>query len=184
MNRMRENINTSTVLLEAKNLGEEFTKQERERIRYRVAEQAIHYPRSHVAFDTLYKPGVLYDNFVSEFDINNEDMLAFDCYQRFVLNYIYYKGQNFSMRRLVNYIRSNVNSVKVRDYLLSEVVYNYFQENGLKDADYLLAVCWNEVSDTSKMVKIKQLVDRWRKLSPGLPLRIFLYRIVTERHCT
>lgn len=80
------------------------------------------------------------------------------------------------MRRLVNYIRSNVNSVKVRDYLLSEVVYNYFQENGLKDADYLLAVCWNEVSDTSKMVKIKQLVDRWRKLSPGLPLRIFLYR--------
>ena len=120
-----------------------------------------------VAFDTLYKPGMLYDNFVSEFDINNEEMLAFDCYQRFVLNYIYYKGQNFSMRRLVNYIRSNVNSVKVRDYLLSEVVYNYFQENGLKDADYLLAVCWNEVSDTSKMVKIKQLVDRWRKLSPG-----------------
>ncbi|HAM85632.1 MULTISPECIES: TlpA family protein disulfide reductase [Butyricimonas] len=167
VNRMRENINTNIVLLEAKNLGEEFTKQERERIRYRVAEQAIHYPRSHVAFDTLYKPGMLYDNFVSEFDINNEEMLAFDCYQRFVLNYIYYKGQNFSMRRLVNYIRSNVNSVKVRDYLLSEVVYNYFQENGLKDADYLLAVCWNEVSDTSKMVKIKQLVDRWRKLSPG-----------------
>ena len=147
VNRMRENVNTGIVLLEAKNLGEEFTKQERERIRYRVAEQAIHYPRSHVAFDTLYKPGVLYDNFVSEFDINNEDMLAFDCYQRFVLNYIYYKGQNFSMRRLVNYIRSNVRSVKVRDYLL--------------------AVCWNEVSDTSKMVKIKQLVDRWRKLSPG-----------------
>ena len=140
VNRMRENVNTGIVLLEAKNLGEEFTKQERERIRYRVAEQAIHYPRSHVAFD---------------------------CYQRFVLNYIYYKGQNFSMRRLVNYIRSNVRSVKVRDYLLSEVVYNYFQENGLKDADYLLAVCWNEVSDTSKMVKIKQLVDRWRKLSPG-----------------
>ena len=73
---------------------------------------------------------MLYDNFVSEFDINNEEMLAFDCYQRFVLNYIYYKGQNFSMRRLVNYIRSNVNSVKVRDYLLSEVVYNYFQEKG------------------------------------------------------
>ena len=88
VNRMRENVNTGIVLLEAKNLGEEFTKQERERIRYRVAEQAIHYPRSHVAFDTLYKPGVLYDNFVSEFDINNEDMLAFDCYQRFVLNYI------------------------------------------------------------------------------------------------
>ena len=37
VNRMRENINTSIVLLEAKNLGEEFTKQERERIRYRVA---------------------------------------------------------------------------------------------------------------------------------------------------
>ena len=97
VNRMRENINTNIVLLEAKNLGEEFTKQERERIRYRVAEQAIHYPRSHVAFDTLYKPGMLYDNFVSEFDINNEEMLAFDCYQRFVLNYIYYKGQNLSL---------------------------------------------------------------------------------------
>ncbi len=167
VNRMRENINMSIVLLEAKNLGEEFTSQERERIRYRAAEQAMHYPHSHVAFDTLYKPGILFDNFVSEFDINNEEMLSFDSYQRFVLNYIYYKGQDLSVRRLVNYIRSHVNNIKVRDYLLSEVVYNYLQENGLKDADYLLAVCWNEVSDTSRMVKIKQLVDRWRKLSPG-----------------
>lgn len=33
VNRMRENVNTGIVLLEAKNLGEEFTKQERERIR-------------------------------------------------------------------------------------------------------------------------------------------------------
>lgn len=138
VNRMRENINMSIVLLEAKNLGEEFTSQERERIRYRAAEQAMHYPHSHVAFDTLYKPGILFDNFVSEFDINNEEMLSFDSYQRFVLNYIYYKGQDLSVRRLVNYIRSHVNNIKVRDYLLSEVVYNYLQENGLQKNHYLM----------------------------------------------
>lgn len=167
VNRMRENMNTSIVLLEAKNLGEEFTTQERERIRYRVAEQAMHYPRGHVAFDSLYQPQRVFDDFISEFDINNESMLTFDSYRRFVLNYIYYKGHKLGMRRLVEYILSHVTSITVRDYVLSETVYNHFQKNGLKDADYLLAVCWNEVSDTTNMVKIKQLVNRWRKLSPG-----------------
>lgn len=168
VDRMRGNINTSIVLLEAKNLGEEFTRLERERIRYRVAEQAMHYMRGRLATDVEYKPGEIFDQFVSEFDVNNEEMLSFDSYQRFVLNYMYYKGQNLSMRRLVDYILSHVSSVKVRDYLLSEVVYGYFQENGLRDSDYLLAVCWNEVSDTSKLVKVKRLVDQWRRLSPGV----------------
>lgn len=168
VDRMRENINTSIVLLEAKNLGEEFTRLERERIRFRVAEQAMHYIRGRLTSDVQYKPGEIFDQFVSEFDVNNEEMLSFDSYQRFVLNYMYYKGQNLSMRRLVDYILSHVSSVKVRDYLLSEVVYGYFQENGLRDSDYLLAVCWNEVSDTSKLVKVKHLVDQWRRLSPGV----------------
>lgn len=168
VNKMRENINTSVVLLEAKNLGEEFTRQERERIRYRVAEQAMHYIRGRLTSDAQYKPGETFDRFISEFDVNNEEMLSFDSYQRFVLNYMYYKGQNLNMRRLVDYILSHVSSGKVRDYLLSEVVYSYFQENGLRDSDYLLAVCWNEVSDTSRLVKVKRLVDQWRRLSPGV----------------
>ena len=40
-------INRQVLLLEAKNLGKEFTRLERERIRYQYAEQASYYPRFH-----------------------------------------------------------------------------------------------------------------------------------------
>ena len=115
-----------------------------------------------------YEPGIAFTDFITGFDFNNEELLSFPFYRQFLMNYFYYyKGKNMSGRRLVNYILNNVTNLKVRDFLLSEVVYVYFAQNGLKDSDYLLSVCWNEVSDTSKLVKVRQLVDRWRKLSAG-----------------
>lgn len=168
--RMKEMINVNILLLEAKNLGDDFTNLERERIRYWIAAQAIRYPSNHLV-DTSnvgYIPGAVFNDFVSSFDINNEAMLAFSSYRRFVLNYIYYQGRDLEMRQLVRYILNNVRSPKVLDYILSEVVYAYFNDNGLKDSDYLLSVCWNVVSDTSKLAKVQVLVDRWRRLSSGV----------------
>ena len=167
--RMQDILNMNILLLEAKNLGEDFTNQERERIRYGIAGQAIIYPNTHMASDSMeYKPGATFDHFVTSFDFNNEDLLSYPSYKQFLMYYFYYyKGKNMSVRRLMNYILTNVTNLKVRDFLLSEVVYNYFAHNGLRDSDYLLSICWNEVSDTSKLAKVTQLVDRWRKLSAG-----------------
>ena len=167
--RMQDMLNMDILLLEAKNLGDDFTNKERERIRYKIALQAVGYPSMHQVPDSVkYEPGIVFTDFITGFDFNNEELLSFPFYRQFLMNYFYYyKGKNMSGRRLVNYILNNVTNLKVRDFLLSEVVYVYFAQNGLKDSDYLLSVCWNEVSDTSKLVKVRQLVDRWRKLSAG-----------------
>lgn len=167
--RMQDMLNMDILLLEAKNLGDDFTNKERERIRYKIALQAVGYPSMHQVPDSVkYEPGIAFTDFITGFDFNNEELLSFPFYRQFLMNYFYYyKGKNMSGRRLVNYILNNVTNLKVRDFLLSEVVYVYFAQNGLKDSDYLLSVCWNEVSDTSKLVKVRQLVDRWRKLSAG-----------------
>lgn len=167
--RMQDMLNMDILLLEAKNLGDDFTNKERERIRYKIALQAVGYPSMHQVPDSVkYEPGIAFTDFITGFDFNNEELLSFPFYRQFLMNYFYYyKGKNMSGRRLVNYILNNVTNLKVRDFLLSEVVYAYFAQNGLKDSDYLLSVCWNEVSDTSKLVKVRQLVDRWRKLSAG-----------------
>ncbi|MFO3728787.1 TlpA family protein disulfide reductase [Butyricimonas muris] len=167
--RMQDMLNMNILLLEAKNLGDDFTNKERERIRYKIALQAVGYPSMHQVPDSVkYEPGIAFTDFITGFDFNNEELLSFPFYRQFLMNYFYYyKGKNMSGRRLVNYILNNVTNLKVRDFLLSEVVYVYFAQNGLKDSDYLLSVCWNEVSDTSKLVKVRQLVDRWRKLSAG-----------------
>ncbi|WP_292268026.1 redoxin family protein [Butyricimonas sp.] len=167
--RMQDMLNMNILLLEAKNLGDDFTNKERERIRYKIALQAVGYPSMHQVPDSVkYEPGIAFTDFITGFDFNNEELLSFPFYRQFLLNYFYYyRGKNMSGRRLVNYILNNVTNLKVRDFLLSEVVYVYFAQNGLKDSDYLLSVCWNEVSDTSKLVKVRQLVDRWRKLSAG-----------------
>lgn len=168
--RMQDMLNMNILLLEAKNLGEDFTNQERERIRYLIAVQAIRYPSLRDASDSVeYKPGTIFNDFIASFDVNNESLLTFPFYKQFLMNYFYnYKGKGMSARRLVNYILNNVTNTKVRDYLLSEVVYAYLSQNGLRDSDYLLSVCWNEVSDTSKLVKVRELVDRWRRLSAGV----------------
>lgn len=167
--QMTDAINMNILLLEAKNLGDEFTNLERERIRYRVAEWAIQYPGRHAALDSAnYQPGPVFDEFISTFDINNEELLAFPNYRQFLLTYFYsYKGKNMTTRRLIDHILSHVTNSKVRDYLLTEVVYAHFSQYGLRDSDYLLSICWNEVYDTSKMVRIKHMVDRWRRLSSG-----------------
>ena len=161
-------MDRQVLLLEAKNLGKEFTRLERERIRYQYAEQVSYYPQFHRQDSEVYRPGPVFDDFLLSFPVNNDEMMMFQNFRTFALNYIYYRGRNLDVKRLVNYIQQSVESEKVRDYLLSEVVYNHFREKGLVDADYLLPVCWQVMKDSNRLARVNQIVDQWRRLSAGV----------------
>ena len=161
-------IDRQVLLMEAKNLGKEFTRLERERIRYQYAEQASYYPRFHHADSAAYRPGPLFDDFMLSFPINDDALMAFQSFRSFALNYIYYRGRNLDTRRLANYIARSVDNEKVRDYLLSEVVYRHFYEKGLVDADYLLPLCWQVMKDSTRLARVTRIVDQWRRLSAGV----------------
>ena len=161
-------INRQVLLLEAKNLGKEFTRLERERIRYQYAEQASYYPRFHRLDTADYRPGPVFDDFMLSFPINNDELMEFQSFRSFVLNYIYYRGRNLDARRLVNYIVQSVQNEKVRAYLLSEVAYRHFREKGLEDADYILPVCRQMIKDSVQLARVARIVDKWRRLSAGV----------------
>ncbi len=164
-NLIRERI----LLLEAKNFGETFSNLERERIKYVIAGWALYYPNFH-QMDSLhgkYVPGPVFDKFVSGFSLDNEDLIGSRDFSRYILNYIYYKGRSMEIRDLVNYILDNIHNQTIKNYLLSEVIISHVAAKGLRDSDYLLSLCWKEVTDTAKISRIERLVDRWRRLSAG-----------------
>lgn len=166
---MQNLIREKILLLEAKNFGETFSDLERERIKYVVAGWALYYPSFH-RMDSLhgkYVPGPVFDEFVSGFSLDNGDLIGSRDFSRYVLNYIYYKGRSMDIRELVNYVLENIHNQTIKNYLLSEVIMNHVTTKGLRDSDYLLSLCWKEVTDTAKISRIERLVDRWRRLSAG-----------------
>lgn len=170
VNTMKDIIDSKILMLDAKNLGENFNVLERERIRYLVAERAVYYPRFH-RYDSLkgnYVPGEKYTEFMAGFPLDNDELANIDTFRRFLMASLYVKNDKKDIRKEINYISRHFKSVQIKDYLLPELAYRYVFRDGLKDADYLLGICRKEVTDPEKIKPLEQLIDQWRKLSPGV----------------
>lgn len=165
---VQEILNRQILLLEAKNLGDDFTTYERERIRYCYAKQVLYYPQIHYRDTVKYVPGVIFDDFVRSFPIDRNELLVFADFRQFALDYIYYRCKDLNIRSIISYILRNVNSEDVREYLVAEVVYRHFCERGLEDVDYLLPICRQVVKDSIKAERINGVVNQWRHLSAGV----------------
>lgn len=178
VDRMKELIDEKTKLLEAKNFNESFTRLEKERIRYSVAERVSFYPvyRKKMHPEEEYKPGPVFSEFLSSFSLNNEALFGTKDYRSFLLNYVYLQGsrgngtgENYS-DGIADYILSTVTNATIRDFLLTEIVYQHIWENnGLNGADYLLAVFRRECTDKSKVEYLNEMVRLWEKILPGRP---------------
>ena len=167
--KMNELIDSKILMLEAKNLGTDFNALERERIRYLVVSRAFYYPQNHL-YDSLkgrYAPGQEYHAFMSSFSLDNEAMMSWGYFRNYLLNVFFLKLKENHIKAVVNLILEQFKSQKIKTFLLSSLAYHYILNHGLTDADYLLAVCRKEIADPSKYAMVEQLVDRWRKLSPG-----------------
>ena len=174
--KMKELIDEKTKLLEAKNFDDSFTKLEKERIRYSVAERVSFYPvyRKRMYPHEDYKPGVVFTDFLSSFSLNNEALFGAKDYRSFLLNYVYLQGskgygtgQNYS-DGIADYILSTVTNPTIKNFLLTEIVYRHIWENnGLDGADYLLAVFHRECTDRYKVAYMDEMIGMWEKIAPG-----------------
>lgn len=174
--KMNELINEKTKLLEAKNFDKSFTELEKERIRYSIAERVAIYPlyRKRMYPEQEYKPGPLFTNFLSSFSLNKEELIGVRDYQSFLVNYVYLQGskgngtgENYS-DGIADYILSRITSPSIRNFLLTQIVYQHIWENnGLNGADYLLKVFHRECTDKNKVAYIDDIVKSWEKIAPG-----------------
>lgn len=175
--KMKELIDEKTKLLEAKNFDDSFTKLEKERIRYSVAERVSFYPvyRKNMLEDANYRPGNVFTDFLSTFSLNNEELIGTKDYRSFLLNYVYLQGSkvNYGIREnysdgIADYILSTVTNPTIKNFLLTEIVYRYLWENnGLDGADYLLSVFHRECTDKNKVAYMDEIIKLWEKIMPG-----------------
>lgn len=175
--KMRELIDEKTKLLEAKNFNKSFTSLEKERIKYTIAERVLFYPSyQKIKYSNpAYKPGKVFSDFLAAFPINNVDLFGSRNFKSFLLNYVYFKGtlvdeQGEQTSTIVDYILSSVTDPQIKDFLLTEIVYQHIRENnGLEGSDYFLSVFRDECKDSSKRMFIESLVKHWERLLPGCP---------------
>lgn len=174
--KMQEMIDEKTKLLEAKNFNESFTRLEKERIRYSVAERVSFYPiyRNRMYPAEHYRPGVVFSDFLSSFSLNNEDLFGTKDYRSFLINYVYLQGGRGNATRenysdgIVDYVLSTVKNPTIKNFLLTEIVFQHIRENnGLNGADYLLSVFRREVTEPSKVAYMEEIISHWEKLLPG-----------------
>lgn len=174
--KMQGLIDEKTKLLEAKNFDGSFTKLEKQRIRYSVGERVAFYPIYQKRLNSQYRSGKIFNDFLSSFAVNNEELFGTKDYRKFLLNYVYYRGSNNYnsgenyATGIADYILATVNNPSIKDFLLTEIIYRHIWENnGLAGAEYLLSVFRRECSDPNKLAYIEELVDHWSKLLPGNP---------------
>ncbi len=176
VDKMQELIDEKTQLLEAKNFDESFTRLEKERIRYSVAERVSFYPvyRKRMYPQENYRPGPVFTDFLSSFSLNNEALFGANDYRAFLLNYVYWQGskghgtsENYS-DGIADYILSKVTNSTIRNFLLTEIVYRHIWENnGLNGADYLLSVFHRECTNKNTIAYIDEMIKYWQRLFPG-----------------
>lgn len=173
--KMKELIDEKTKLLEAKNFNESFTSLEKERIRYSVAERVSFYPiyRKRMCPEEDYRPGSEFNNFLSSFSLNNEELVGTQDYRSFLLNYVYLQGsrgngtgENYS-DGIADYILSTITNPSIKNFLLTEIVFRHIWENnGLNGADYLLSVFRRECTDKNKIAYMDEMISHWEKILP------------------
>lgn len=185
--KMKELIDEKTKLLEAKNFNESFTRLEKERIRYSIAERVSFYPiyRKKMYPEENYRPGRVFSDFLSSFSLNNEDLFGAKDYRSFLLNYVCFQGsrgngtgENYS-DGIADYILSTITNPTIKDFLLTEIVYRHIWENnGLNGADYLLSVFRRECTDRNKVAYMEDMIKHWERILPGREAPLFS---VTDR---
>ncbi len=178
VHKMEKLIDEKVKLLEAKNFERSFTMLEKERIRYSIAEYVVFYPviQKQITKNANYSPGRTFTDFLASFSLNDENLYGINSYRMFLLNYSYLQGMrkggpigNYSVN-VANYILSTVTNQTIKNFLLTELVYRHIRENnGLNDADNLLAIFRRECTDKSKVAYVNELVSYWEKLLPGKP---------------
>lgn len=176
--KMKRLIDEKIQLLEAKNFAPAFTRLERKRICYSIAERVLFYPfYRQMNRQEKYVPGQYLTDFLSSFPLNSDELFGSKDYRSFLLNYVWFKRVNWNDNRRISsldgvadYVLATMTNPAIRDFLLMEIVNrSIWENNGLEGADYLLSVFRKACSDSKKVAYMEEIIKQWERIVPGKP---------------
>lgn len=164
-------------ILEAAQLPADFTAQEKVRLKYHTyyyfSKYALYHP--HYGKDENYIPSKAYYDKLETLAPISAHLLALKEYKAFLpdaINALSNKGKTSgsnSTEQCVKYIDATIKDEKVAEFLIDEFVYNFVDNNGLDEADELIALFRKHVKDTKSVDKFNALCAKWEKLRSGNP---------------
>ena len=167
--QMKNLTDEKIALLEAKNFGYSFTDLEKNRIRYSIASQAALYPtyRKSTKENKNYKPHKLFNSFLKSFSLNEEQLINTRVYQDFLFNYLRLKGNGFPPS-VLKLVLSNVKNTKIRDFLLTQIVYKLvLDNNGPEGLSDLLYTFKSNCTNKDNINYIDKFINKWKDIAPA-----------------
>lgn len=171
-------------LLEAAQLPEEFTAQEKVRLLY---QSYYYYPKyasyhGYVTKNTTFVPSDAYYTKLQEMFTIDASLLSLKEYKSFLptaistLSAREAEGDDANTAtKSVNYVDANVKDPQVAEFLVDYYVYDYVDNNGVDHADALASMYRKHVKDAAMTEKFNTLCARWEKLRAGNPSPAFTY---------
>lgn len=164
-------------ILEAAALPAYFTAQEKVRLKYHTyyyfSKYALYHP--HYGTDDNYIPSQAYYDKLEALTPLSADLLALKEYKAFLpdaINALSNKSRTIahsSTEQCVKYIDATIKDEKVAEFLMNEFVYNFVDNNGLDEADELIALFRKHVKDAKFVNNFNALCAKWEKLRSGNP---------------
>lgn len=164
-------------LLEAAQLPADFTAQEKVRLKYYTYYYFSKYALYHPLYgkDENYIPSLAYYDKLETLAPVSAHLLALKEYKAFLpdaINALSNKGKTIassSTEECVKYIDATIKDEKVAEFLMDEFVYNFVDNNGLDEADELIALFRKHVKDAKSVNNFNALCAKWEKLRSGNP---------------
>lgn len=164
-------------LLEAAQLPADFTAQEKVRLKYYTYYYFSKYALYHPLYgkDENYIPSRAYYDKLETLTPVSAHLLALKEYKAFLpdaINALSNKGKTIassSTEQCVKYIDATIKDEKVAEFLMNEFVYNFVDNNGLDEADELIALFRKHVKDAKSVNNFNALCAKWEKLRSGNP---------------
>lgn len=164
-------------LLEAAQLPADFTAQEKVRLKYYTYYYFSKYALYHPLYgkDENYIPSRAYYDKLETLAPVSAHLLALKEYKAFLpdaINALSNKGKTIassSTEECVKYIDATIKDEKVAEFLMDEFVYNFVDNNGLDEADELIALFRKHVKDAKSVNNFNALCAKWEKLRSGNP---------------
>ena len=171
-------------VLEAAKLPKEFAAKEKIRLQYNSYYYFPMYASYHgyVTKKDAFVPSPAYYEKLQGMVTIDANLLALKEYKSFLPNAISAlsaKGsendEDNAATKSVNYVDANIKDPKVAEFLVDNYVFDYVDNNGVDNADALIAMYRKHVKDAAMNEKFNTLCANWEKLRAGNPSPEFTY---------
>jgi len=177
LDKLKNNIDKKREYLVSKKLPSDFTVLEKERISYKAIEDIFFYPvyRRYFTKKKDYIASKPYNRFIDSMFIERPELLVLQPYQDFLIRYVEKKALKtrsnnktlLSISRQIDYVLENVESPKIKDFLINAFAYPFIKQKGIVGNDDIVKAYRDNVSDSRYKKRFMSVVERYKGLEKG-----------------